>query len=284
MHNVNGLICREVTIDLTFGGDADNTDDDINGPMEVTVLEATADSQEFLVNIALGEEMADSGIDVASEDNNVRLSHEDPYGSVLWPAASAIARHLLDNVDNLNKLNILELGTGTGLVSIAAAKVGAKVLATDYEAVPLLLLDYAASKLNSNYIQVNGGSISTLLFDICDVNTPLPEANVLVAADIMYEPETGRAMARRVYEALQRGTRVLVRDSPGRAGRPAFLKELRTLLNDETVDFKDSMGTTCSGARHELICGKNSKSVSDGDTPKFLTIGILDMQPSFLKT
>ena len=276
MHDVNGLICRQVTIDLSFGSDIESNIDNDGvsrslSSMEVTVLEATADSQEILVNLALGEE-------IGSVDSNMRLSHEDPYGSVLWPAASAIARHLLDKVDDLKEKKVLEVGTGTGLVAITAAKAGADVLATDYEAVPLLLLDYAASTLNNEVILKNGGLVNTSLFDICDFDTPLPEADILVAADIMYEPKTGRAMARRVHEALGKGMRVLVGDSPGRAGRPAFLQELRTLLNDESLDFEEATGTSCIGPRHELICGKNSKSVSEGSTPKLLTVGVLDLQ------
>ena len=208
------------------------------------------------------------------------MAHEDPYGSVLWPAASAIAMHLLENIPDLSEKVVLEVGTGTGLVSIAAAQAGAKCIATDYEEVPLQLLSYAANSLNtqqSSNIKDGLGEISTSLFDICDENTPLPDADILVAADIMYEPKTGKAMAERVYEALQAGNRVLVGDSPGRAGRPAFLAELRSLLGDETIDFEDAMGTTCSGPRHELICGKNSASISEGK-PKMLQVGILDIQ------
>ena len=98
--------------------------------------------------------------------------NSDPYGAVLWPAAFSVATYLLtsirknDNIhakndrkpfksvsDVLKGLSILELGTGTGLVSLAAALGGAsKIIATDYEEVPLRLLDFAANgPLNSEY-------------------------------------------------------------------------------------------------------------------------------------
>jgi hypothetical protein len=65
------------------------------------------------------------------------------------------------------------------------------------------------------------------------------------------------------------------------AGRPAFLKTLRELGVDEGVDFQETIGKTCSGPRHDLICGKGSTSVSE--TPQELTVALLDLKPSMLK-
>lgn len=293
-HVANGIECREVTIDIQLVG-------------PVTILEATAQSQEDLVDMAL--EMEE---DEVERDN--QLQSGDPYGAVLWPAASAIANHLLTNCsDLLEGATILELGTGTGLVSLAASLHGgcSNILATDYEPVPLRLLKYAQDHLNQGVTTIETGKqlnicmhftgppnridgclfvpphvdphtlaitvADTALLDICDTSTPLPDADIVVAADIMYEPTTGRAMARRVQEALLRGSRVLVGDSPGRAGRPAFLDELNT---NSTIDatFVDTVGQTCSGPRHDLICGKSSPSVSA--TPQDLAVAIMDLDPA----
>lgn len=113
--------------------------------------------------------------------------------------------------------------------------------------------------------------------DITDFDTPLPPADIVVAADIMYEPITGRAMAQRALEALKRGSRVLVGDSPGRAGRPAFLKALAELGITEAT-FVNTVGQTCSGPRNDLICGKDSMSVSAA--PQDLEVAIMDLDPS----
>lgn len=91
----------------------------------------------------------------------------------------------------------------------------------------------------------------------------------------MYEPVTGRAMACRTLEALKRGNRVIICDSPGRAGRPAFLEELNRLGVKGT--FGDTIGQTCYGPRHDLICGKTSSSVSD--RPKPLIVALMDLDP-----
>ena len=257
VHVIEGISFREVTVDIA-----------VVGP--VTILEATAESQEELVDMALA-------LDDEEIAHTSQLKSGDPYGAVLWPAASAIANHLLTACLTTNKslkgLTILELGTGTGLVSIAAALGGAdRIVATDYELVPLNLLAYAADKLNGQSL-----CIETFLLDMCDESIPLPHADIVVAADVMYEPVTGRAVAQRTVEALKRGSRVLVGDSPGRAGRPAFLAELEH-LGVKDAAFVNTVGRTCSGPRHELICGKGSTSVSE--LPTDLDVAVMDLDPA----
>jgi predicted nicotinamide N-methyase len=120
-------------------------------------LEATAESQEVLVDMALA-------LDEGEVNADQKLKSGDPYGAVLWPAASAVANHLLDFSDRSSSdlpllgLTVLELGAGTGLVSIAASLGGASsVLATDYEPVPLKLLDYAQTHLNKIVAPIKTG-------------------------------------------------------------------------------------------------------------------------------
>jgi predicted nicotinamide N-methyase len=255
-HIVDGVVCREIHMDVPGVG-------------TVTVLEATAESQEDLVEMALAleEETVETQI----------LTVGDPYGAVLWPAAWAVAKYILsDQKLPVQELSILELGTGTGLVSLAAAVGGAKkVIATDYEPLALKLTSYAAETFHSKF----STTIETQLLDICDYDQPLPKVDLVVAADIMYEPKTGVAMAHRAVEALQNGSRVIVGDSPGRPGRPAFIKALQE-LGVEGAKFEDTVGRTCTGPRHDLICGEKSTSVSE--TPQEILVAIMDLQPAML--
>ena len=266
IHIVDGFSCREVSMDLPVVG-------------IVTVLEATAQAQEDLVEMALA-------MDESEIRGEQKLAEGDPYGAVLWPAAWAVAEYLLttENVSALNTdgapltgVSIVELGTGTGLVSIAAALGGAKVLATDYEPLALALTQYSALTFHRR----KNLHIETRLLDMCDHNTRLPKADIVVAADIMYEPKTGVAMAYRAVEALKQGSRVIVGDSPGRPGRPAFLDTLRSLGVSEQARFVETIGRTCSGHRHDMICGKGSTSVSQ--TPQDLSVALMDILPSMLK-
>ncbi|XP_074522613.1 uncharacterized protein mettl21ca [Halichoeres trimaculatus] len=57
----------------------------------------------------------------------------DSFGAVMWPAALALCSFLNNNREmvNLQGKEVLELGAGTGLVSIVASLLGASVTATD---------------------------------------------------------------------------------------------------------------------------------------------------------
>ena len=139
VHVVDGIECREVTIDIPAVG-------------PVTILEATAKSQADLVDMAL-----------ALDENEWTLPNQlqagDPYGAVLWPAASAVSNYLLTQCGSLKGRTILELGTGTGLVSLVASLGGAaKVIATDYEPIPLRLLEYAHANLNHGVTPIDTGT------------------------------------------------------------------------------------------------------------------------------
>lgn len=251
MHDVDGLECRAVTIGISTVG-------------EITVLEATARAQETLVEeaIKLEDDIAGSG---------VRINAGDVYGSVLWPSASAVANYVLSEIrpfEDWSNTTILELGTGSGLVSIAFARSGAiKVIASDYESVPLRLLKYAESHLNPS--ELEPCNVETLILDICDMDVALPEADLVVAADVMYESTTGEAMAHRTVEALKRGSRVVVGCSPGRPGRPAFVDELKRLQPRIAANFIDTVG----------IKSKSKSEMSGPDDKENVSVLVLDLDP-----
>ena len=92
----------------------------------------------------------------------------------------------------------------------------------------------------------------TVFFDICDHATPLPKADIVIAADIMYEPMTGIAAALRTVEALKVGSRVIIGCSPGRPGRPLYSKKLKELLPGVDANFKDVEGRSCSGSSSNI--------------------------------
>ena len=279
-HSIDNIPCLETKIDIST----------LDQP--ITILEATLEGQDKLVDevLMLDEERND----VNGENKNV--VDNDPYGSVLWPAARTVSEHIshdsfLKSDGNTNqqqqfKPTLLELGTGTGLVALAASasyKFGS-ILATDYESVPLKLLD-AAYLLNQNDDGISTTAtttpIVTSLFDICNLSVPLPPADIVCAADILYEKSTGVALAKRCIEALERGSRIVIGCSPGRPGRPAFLEELRRLNpNMKDVDFVDVEGRTCSGERNSLICGEGSTSISD--EPELLLVALMDLSPDCL--
>ncbi|KAJ7319808.1 hypothetical protein JRQ81_019319 [Phrynocephalus forsythii] len=57
----------------------------------------------------------------------------ESYGAVVWSSALVLCHFLETNVKSYNMVdkNVIEIGAGTGLVSIVASILGARVLATD---------------------------------------------------------------------------------------------------------------------------------------------------------
>ena len=67
------------------------------------------------------------------------------HGGLLWPGAVLLAQ-LLASGPTLEGLTTLELGCGTGLSSLAAAKRGASSVATDISPLSLQLTTHAAAE------------------------------------------------------------------------------------------------------------------------------------------
>lgn len=217
----------------------------------VNILEASSNSQEVLVDRALNCKKG--------------AVEEDPYGVVLWPAATTVSNRLCSF--NLKNTTVLELGAGTGLVSFVATLLGAKsVIASDYNPLTLLMIEKAAD------IQPGGPLsreiLSTMLFNIKDISVPLPPADLIVIADVLYDKDLGIAVARRILEAMKRGSKIIVGDSPSRLGRPFMLAELAKAGVDCKFVFVD--GESVQGKRHSLIS-------SPPKQPMPISMGLLEL-------
>lgn len=162
------------------------------GALQVTVLEAT--DVDGLLDAAIAED------------------RPAPYGSVLWPSGVAVAMWLVEQGDRLAGARVLDVGAGTGLCSLAAASLGADVLAVDVDPLPLQLLDEAARR--------QALSVETAPFNLLG-EEPLPDAEIVLFADLLYESLLARRTGRRAVEALARGSEVVVGD-PERAFRDSF--------------------------------------------------------------
>jgi predicted nicotinamide N-methyase len=303
VHTVDDMVCVEILILLPHLG-------------TITLLEATAQTQEDLVNLALlmeGDDPSMTETNGGSDNNNNMTPLQDPYGAVLWPASLALAHYLLHSNPHFFQDQVVwEVGTGTGLLSLAAGVGGARhVWATDYEDRPLRLLEYAAHHLNpvcyNNHdrnatnapaVPIDWSSVLTCQqVDVCHFTSASThtstttttnkkrhwDCDILLVADLLYEPRTAVCLAEQVLlPALRAGVpHVYVADSPGRPGRNALLHALHHGGISHAA-FVDIPGTTVAGRpRHELICGPGSMTTSE--QPQALTVALLHLTPQDLR-
>src|SRR5262245_25665142 len=70
-----------------------------------------------------------------TEEELGEMNVPPPYWAFAWAGGQALARYLLDNPGLVDDRCVLDLGSGSGLVAIAAAKAGARrALAADIDA------------------------------------------------------------------------------------------------------------------------------------------------------
>lgn len=147
-----------------------------------------------------------------------------PYWAFAWAGGQALARYLLDNPGAIAGSSVTDVGTGSGIAAIAAARAGAaRVVACDID--PFAL---CASALNAalNGVEIEclrGGDGPDALFRLLPEDAP----GVLLLGDVFYENALGRAMLELATRADAAGHAVYVGD-PMRAYLPrdARLREV----------------------------------------------------------
>jgi predicted nicotinamide N-methyase len=147
------------------------------------------------------------------DDGLVEWAPVAPYWSVLWRSGVALA-HELDR-EALADLRVVELGCGLAVPSIAAARAGASVLATDS--------DEEAIELAARNAGLNGVRIETAAVDWTSAGELLRRApfDVVLAADVLYE----RANVAVLLSLLPRLAPAAWLADPGRPAAEAFMEQ-----------------------------------------------------------
>ncbi|MGZ6042586.1 MAG: class I SAM-dependent methyltransferase, partial [Asticcacaulis sp.] len=140
-----------------------------------------------------------------------RLCGDDqPYWAYGWAGGTVLARYILDHPEAVAGRRVLDLGTGSGIVAIAAAKAGAaRVTASDIDrnAIAALGLNAAA----------NGLAVEGMVGDLTS-GAP-PDVDLIVAGDVFYAAELAARMTVFLTRCVNSGIDVLVGD-PGRTHLP----------------------------------------------------------------
>jgi predicted nicotinamide N-methyase len=145
-----------------------------------------------------------------------------PYWSVLWRSGVALAREL--DGAALRGLRVVELGCGLGVPSIAAARAGAAVLATDACAEALALV---ARNARANDVRVETAAVDWRKPDELLRRAPF---DLVLAADVLYE----RPSVAQLLALLPRLAPEAWLADPGRPAAAAFVEQARRRWPVET--------------------------------------------------
>jgi predicted nicotinamide N-methyase len=145
------------------------------------------------------------------------FEHEEflPYWAELWSSAVALAHDV--SLRSLRGAPTLELGCGLGLPSIAAARAGGRVLATDWSPDAV-----AATAANA---ERNGVRIETLECSWAEPDAILERAPwpLVLASDVLYEARNVELLLDLLPRLVDETGLVLLAD-PGRVPAERFLR------------------------------------------------------------
>jgi predicted nicotinamide N-methyase len=153
-----------------------------------------------------------------------------PYWAYLWAGGAVLARHFLAEPGTVCGRRVLDLGAGSGIIGIAAAKAGAaSVTAAEIDQNGI-----AAIGLNA---RANGVSIEIVDRDLtrCDAPAGL---DLVAVGDLFYAAGLAESVTAFLDRCLAAGAEVLIGD-PGRAFLPRA--RLTPVAEYAVPDFGDGV-------------------------------------------
>jgi predicted nicotinamide N-methyase len=158
------------------------------------------------------------------DDGPVEWAPLVPYWSVLWRSGVALGRELADAPARVAGLRVVELGCGLGVPSLAAARAGATVLATDASDEALHMTERNA---HENGVRVDTARAD---WDTAEELVARGPFDLVLAADVLYE----RSAVAQLLALLPRLAHEVWLADPGRPAAEAFLEQARAGWSVET--------------------------------------------------
>ncbi|XP_059078164.1 uncharacterized protein LOC131035688 [Cryptomeria japonica] len=116
---------------------------------------------------------------------HVKISEvmQEDYGLFVWPCSIVLAEYIWQQRSRFSGINVVELGSGTALPGVVAAKLGANVTLTDDSNRPQVLENIKRTcDLNGVECKIMGltwGEWDLTYFDLCP--------QIVLGADVLYE-------------------------------------------------------------------------------------------------
>ncbi len=163
----------------------------------------------------------------ATEEELSEMGVPPPYWAFAWAGGQALARYILDNPALVAGKRVLDFGSGSGLVGLAAAMAGAAhVTAADID-----VFAAAAIALNA---RANNLTLTITSTDM--IGAPLP-FDVILLGDLCYE----RPLAERLLAWVKSADADILLGDPGRSYFPKTGLTRLALYNVQTTrELEDS--------------------------------------------
>ncbi|XP_056876422.1 uncharacterized protein LOC130518093 [Takifugu flavidus] len=183
----------------------------------------------------------------------------DSFAGMIWPAALAVCHHLDSHRQEINLVDkaVLELGAGTGLVSVVAALLGAWVTATD---LPVVLNNLTANvSRNTRGRCRHTPQVAALVWGH-DLETTYPTSvyryDYVLAADVVYHHDFLNELLDTMKHFCRPGTTLIwankVRFETDLKFMEDFQKTFHTSLLVEDGELKIFMAT-CKDEEEDVV-------------------------------
>ncbi len=142
-----------------------------------------------------------------------------PYFGLLWPAGLGLADYVARLGAEIRGKHVLEIGCGLALPSLVAAKLGARVVATDFhpDVEMFLKRNSQANHVSIDYVRYNWRS-----------EQPLGDFDWVIGSDILYEGKHPKEVARSLAAHVRPDGRIILTD-PGRSYLQQFSSGMQEL-------------------------------------------------------
>ncbi|MGZ5939665.1 MAG: class I SAM-dependent methyltransferase [Rhizomicrobium sp.] len=164
-----------------------------------------------------------------TEDELAAKGIPPPYWAFAWAGGQALSRYVLDHPELFVGKTVLDFGSGSGLVAIAAAKAGAdRVTAADID-------EFARAAIKLNAI-ANTVIVSATTDDLIGSDG---NWRVILVGDMCYERPLAERLMEWLTDRAAHGATVLLGD-PGRSYFPkGGVEKLSTYRVQTTRDLED---------------------------------------------
>ncbi|XP_077419972.1 uncharacterized protein mettl21ca isoform X2 [Vanacampus margaritifer] len=195
----------------------------------------------------------------------------DSYGGMIWPAALALSQYLDSHRDQLNLMDkaVLEIGAGTGLLSVVASLLGAWVTATDLPDV-LSNLRYNLSK-NTRGRCRHTAQVAPLSwgYDLeCTYPTSVYRYDYILAADVVYHHDFLDELLATMKHFCKPGTTLILANKLRVESDNTFLDKFKRLFHTRLLQEEESliilMATCVDGEEREIQDLQKGKETGEG--------------------